>query len=777
MLWASSIMGRFTVHRFIRGIKFFWVAVFLVFPSAGKAQPNYTVTISGRLADDGSANPVWVGDWGNYTRNPSYYGTYYTGATDYRKDLDHWRVFTGAIINVQNNMSYTSLVLYVECRVSVDGGEYSLVSHGWEFCGTNSYTTINVGVVLLIDSGSTVRTQWRAMVESYGDSYYANNGPVYLVQGFAPTPTPTFTKTPTPTNTPIPPTPTTKPVGTPTNTPVPPTPTFTPVPPTPTPTRTNTPTPTATSVTPTPTFTPTFTPTKTPVPTSTSTPTRTPTPLPTSTISNDLAVEQVGVTEEVIQGYNQIGYFGLLKNVGQSLINSSTITVDYYLYPDGSWPSAQKIHTDSHFGPFWPGAYESHFYEYWKTWTPGNWRIRAVHNWSDDNAANNQLDSAIIKVVTWTPTPSYTPTPTNTPTLSADTPTPTYTPTPTWTITPTFTPVTPSPTNTRGVSPTPTSPSGQNDIAAWDAYWRIHEDNPNYRVFTGLFKNVGTTTFDIGSGQPDGLRIRLYRKRLDFPTASLVGDGRMLGPEYSPKEWPIGWVGEKEYVVNVSSWDYGEYDMWFEHNASDPIEETGYSEQDQNPDNDVCHFSYIVPTPTPTFTKTPTPTNTPTPTLFVDMKPIQVVVPATPVYGGNNVGIPFTLVWGNVGIGTATDSQLRSVWDLDQIGTYNDAWGFLIDSGPIPPYPTPGWDKTHNIVIYHNWQPGNYQIRYRSWYHTDTGMDRDPTNDSLYSPTFVVLPTPTNTPTPTHTPTKPSLGVVIEVDDTIWHLVRDGKYP
>jgi len=487
-------------------------------------------------------------------------------------------------------------------------------------------------------------------------------------------------------------------------------------------------------------------------------------------------VEQVGVTEEVIQGYNQIGYFGRLKNVGQSLINSSTITVDYYLYPDGSWPSAQKIHTDSHFGPFWPGAYESHFYEYWKTWTPGNWRIRAVHNWSDDNAANNQLDSAIIKVVTWTPTPSYTPTPTNTPTLSADTPTPTYTPTPTWTITPTFTPVTPSPTNTRGVSPTPTSPSGQNDIAAWDAYWRIHKSNPKYRVFTGLFKNVGTTTFDIGSGQPDGLRIRLYRKRLGFPTASLVGDGRMLGPENSPKEWPIGWVGEKEYVVDVSSWDYGEYDMWFEHNASDPVEETGYSEQDQNPDNDVCHFGYIVPTPTPTFTKTPTPTNTPTPTLFVDMKPIQVVVPATPVYGGLT-SFPFQFQIGNVGIGAATESVIRSLWTMKRNGEYVRS-GLFYHDGPIPPSPTPGWLKTEDTSIYSNYVPGNYIIEYSSLYHPDSGRrDLNSLNDLLLSPTFVVLPTPTNTPTPTHTPTKPSLGVVIEVDDTIWHLVRDGKYP
>jgi len=490
-----------------------------------------------------------------------------------------------------------------------------------------------------------------------------------------------------------------------------------------------------------------------------------------------LAVEQVGVVEEVIQGYNNIGYWGRLKNVGQTVINSSTIAVSYYLYPDGNWAANQLINTDSDFGPFLQGAYETHFYDYWRTWTPGNWRIRAIHNWPDDNSANNQLDSAIIKVITWTPTPSPTATWTPTPAQPTLTPPPTNTPTQTPTYTPTPTPITPTPTSTKGATPSPTSPSIVNDLAAWNM--TVEWKGGKLYEITGYLKNVGTSTFDVGSGQPDGVRIKLLRKFGANP-AVLIDQDRVPGPAESPGEWPVGRIGSYVFYpyIDTSQWDYGTHDVWIEHDASNPPEETGYSEQDQNPDNDAYHMEWSIPTPVPTSTYTPTPTITPTPTRWVDMKPIEVIVPATPVYGGQR-GIVFHFNWGNFGIGPAEwPSQLYSEW---QLRTGAGVWvnsGYIIDSPPIPPYPTPGYNKERDYTIYADYAPGEYYINYISRYNYQTGgWDMNPANDSIQSATFLVIPTPTATPTRTPTPTKPSMGVVIEIDDVLWHLVRDGKYP
>ena len=83
-----------------------------------------------------------------------------------------------------------------------------------------------------------------------------------------------------------------------------------------------------------------------------------------------------------------------------------------------------------------------------------------------------------------------------------------------------------------------------NDIAAW-SYWRIHEDNPKLPVFTGLFK-MSDDDIRIGSGQPDGLRKRLYRKDL-ISYGSLVGEARMLDRNTVRRSGPIGWRGGEGY--------------------------------------------------------------------------------------------------------------------------------------------------------------------------------------------------------------------------------------
>jgi len=316
-----------------------------------------------------------------------------------------------------------------------------------------------------------------------------------------------------------------------------------------------------------------------------------------------------------------------------------------------------------------------------------------------------------------------------------------------------------------------------NDLAAWNM--TVEWKGGKLYEITGYLKNVGTSTFDVGSGQPDGVRIKLLRKFGANP-AVLIDQDRVPGPAESPGEWPVGRIGSYVFdpYIDTSQWDYGTHDVWIEHDASNPPEETGYSEQDQNPDNDAYHMEWSIPTPVPTSTYTPTPTITPTPTRWVDMKPIEVIVPATPVYGGQR-GIVFHFNWGNFGIGPAEwPSRLYSEW---QLRTGAGVWvnsGYIIDSPPIPPYPTPGYNKERDYTIYADYAPGEYYIYYKSLYNYQTGgWDMNPANDSIRSATFLVIPTPTATPTRTPTPTKPSLGVVIEVDDTIWHLVRDGKYP
>jgi len=316
-----------------------------------------------------------------------------------------------------------------------------------------------------------------------------------------------------------------------------------------------------------------------------------------------------------------------------------------------------------------------------------------------------------------------------------------------------------------------------NDLAAWNM--TVEWKGGKLYEITGYLKNVGTSTFNVGSGQPDGVRIKLLRKFGANP-AVLIDQDRVPGPAESPGEWPVGRIGSYVFdpYIDTSQWDYGTHDVWIEHDASNPPEETGYSEQDQNPDNDAYHMEWSIPTPVPTSTYTPTPTITPTPTRWVDMKPIEVIVPATPVYGGQR-GIVFHFNWGNFGIGPAEwPSRLYSEW---QLRTGAGVWvnsGYIIDSPPIPPYPTPGYNKERDYTIYADYAPGEYYIYYISLYNYQTGgWDMNPANDLIRSATFLVIPTPTATPTRTPTPTKPSLGVVIEVDDTIWHLVRDGKYP
>jgi len=461
------------------------------------------------------------------------------------------------------------------------------------------------------------------------------------------------------------------------------------------------------------------------------------------------------------EGYRGADFMGRLRNVGINSISNTNIQGRFWIYPNGH-PEEASVLRDEIYGPFSVGAYESHYFTVWKTWTPGSYRVMLQHNYGDDNASNNSLESRMFYVATSTPTPTLPPTPT-----------PTWTPTPTFTgtpipPTPTNTPVTPTATYT----PSPTPAYYNNDLAAWDLALDQVGGNYYQRNIKGWIKNVGTSIFDVGSV---GLRYRFYRRNLETGIVSLIWETREYGPEESPGYWPVGRVASLEKKINVGGWDYGYYDVWLEHNAADPQEETDYSEQDQNSSNDTYYITgFIVPTPTPTSTSTPTPN--------FDAAAISLTVPATPIVGGWNT-ISFTGRIGSVAEGNITENNIRGRMVLNPWPYHpsHEGHGDVIhDEFGFGPFPTNGSYEDKTMDVYRLWNAGTYYIR---WEHNladiNPSRDRNAANDQIRSASFVIVaptPTPTIIPTATPTPTRPPLGLVIELDDKIWYFTRTGQY-
>jgi len=471
-------------------------------------------------------------------------------------------------------------------------------------------------------------------------------------------------------------------------------------------------------------------------------------------LANDLAADHIIVPYQIPEGYRGADFMGRLRNVGNNPITNNNILGRFWIYPDGQSQEASVLR-DGIYGPFSVGAYESHYFTVYKDWKPGSYRILLQHNYTDDDASNNTLESQKFYVVTSTPTPTVSPTPT-----------------PTWTPTPTFTetPVPPTPTNTPA-TPTPTSSTYTNDIAAWNFEFPQTGSNWYQRRFDIWLKNTGTSTFNVGSGQPDGIRYKIYRRQLFDPfITTLVTQDRIPGPSESPYEWPVGRIGSATKDAYIYEWDPGDYDVWVEHDASNPTSETGYSEQDQNPNNDKYVIGFTVPSPTPTR--------------YIDVAAISLQVPATPVYGGWKT-IPFVGRIGNIGSGNVYESNIRgrmvlNPWPYDPSheghgDVIYDATGY----GPFNPYPNPGYYEDQNLNVFHNWTAGYWYIRWEENYNDlHPNVDKDLSNDQIRSASFqiIVTPTPTNTPTPTATPTRPPLGLVIELDDKIWYFTRTGQY-
>ena len=479
----------------------------------------------------------------------------------------------------------------------------------------------------------------------------------------------------------------------------------------------------------------------TPTPTATYTPTPTPTP---AKYTYDLAAHHIGVQAEIPEGYNKGYVSGALRSLGSGQINKTDIGVDYWLYPEGNWGAAQRIHQDNNFGPFDPGQTETHIYNIQRIWVPGRYQIRMIHDFSDEDSSNNYLDSAVLRVVTSTPTvpPTSTFTPTFTPT---NTPTGTRTPTPTYT--PTYT-------------PTPTKSTYTNDLAAWDL-----QITGSY--MEGWIKNVGTNNFDIGSGQ-DGLRVKFYRKNKGTGIVSFIKQDRIPGAD-----WPVGRVDSYGFTANIWEWDYGTYDVWIEHDASNPTSESLYSEQDENLVNDFFHIEYNKYTPTPTRTRTPTPI--PTPTKDQDISANYFFIPypvRTPSYGGSKT-ITFTGVLANASLRSVTEDDITATWYLCPYpGEVKDAYasGIVTEFGPFGPYPLVDWYEGKDFSVSRNWQTGIYRFYWKSNYDDQYHRDANPANDAIWSSTFTILPSPTMTPT------RAPLGLVIELDNKIWYFTRTGIY-